>query len=134
MKRIRCTLLLLRFPPDFAGGGLQASRLMQQLAAHGVDMCVLTKRPESGEGARDERAFGGRVIRFRAPGSLWCRDVLLSLRAAWWLLIHSGWDLLHVSGFSYFGVLPLLVAKLKIAKLPAGVEVRRGAWALRRAS
>lgn len=86
---------------------------MQQLADHGVAMCALTKRPESGEGARDERAFGGRVIRFRVFGGLWVRDIVLSIRAGWWLLVHSGWDVLHVSGFSYFGVLPVLVAKCK---------------------
>ena len=49
MKRIRSVLLLFRFPPDFAGGSLQASRLMQRLTAdQGVEMSVLTQRPESG--------------------------------------------------------------------------------------
>jgi glycosyltransferase involved in cell wall biosynthesis len=51
------------------------------------------------------------VIRFRVFGGLWGRDILLSLRAGFWLLRHRDWDLLHVSGFSYFGVLPVLVAK-----------------------
>lgn len=113
MKPIRSVLLLFRFPPDFAGGGLQASRLMEQLGLRGVEMRALTKLPETGIGARRERAYGGEVIRFRVFGSLWARNVLLSIRAGWWLLAHSDWDLLHVSGFSYFGVLPLLVAKLK---------------------
>jgi len=110
---IRSVLLLFRFPPDFAGGGLQASRLMEQLARRGVALRVLTKVPETGHGARRERAWGGDVIRFRVFGSLWIRDIVLGVRAGWWLLVHSGWDLLHVSGFSYFGVLPVLVAKLK---------------------
>jgi glycosyltransferase involved in cell wall biosynthesis len=86
---------------------------MEQLAACDVEMCALTQLPESGEGARHEQAFGGRVIRFRVFGGLWLRDIVLSIRAGWWLLVHSQWDLLHLSGFSYFGVLPVLVAKLK---------------------
>ena len=114
MKRIRSVLLLFRFPPDFAGGSLQASRLMQRLTTdQGVEMFVLTQRPESGEGLRREQAFGGHVRRFRVFGGLWSRDLLLSLRAGWWLAVHSKWDILHLSGFSYFGVLPVLVAKLK---------------------
>jgi glycosyltransferase involved in cell wall biosynthesis len=113
VKKLRSILLLFAFPPDFAGGGLQASRLMDQLGTLDVDMRVLTARPESGAGARRERAFGGEVIRFRVFGGAWGRDLMLSLRAGWWLLVHSGWDLLHISGFSYFGVLPVLVAKLK---------------------
>lgn len=113
MKKIRSILLLSAFPPDFAGGGLQASRLMQQLGSLDVDMRVLTARPESGAVARRERAFGGEVIRFRVFGGPWGRDLMLSVRAGWWLLVHSGWDLLHISNFSYFGVLPVLVAKLK---------------------
>jgi len=114
VKRIRSVLLLFRFPPDFAGGSLQASRLMQRLTAdQGVEMSVLTQRPESGEGLRREQAFGGKVRRFRVFGGLWSRDLLLSIRAGWWLLVRSNWDILHVSGFSYFGVLPVLVAKLK---------------------
>lgn len=106
-------LLLFRFPPDFAGGGLQASRLMEQLAARGVEMRALTMISELAPGPARERAFGGEVIRFRVFGGLWGRDILLSLRAGWWLLTHSDWDLLHCSGFSYFGVIPLWVAKLK---------------------
>ena len=113
MRRIRSILLLPRFPPDFAGGGLQASRLMEHLASQQVEMHALTNRPESGEGALHERAFGGEVTRFRVLGGRSSRDVLLSLRAGWWLLVHSEWDVLHVSGFSYFGVLPVWIAKLK---------------------
>ncbi|MFP6606279.1 MAG: glycosyltransferase family 4 protein [Myxococcota bacterium] len=113
VRRIRSILLLFRFPPDYAGGSLQASRLMEQLADHDVDVCALTQLPESGKGARREQAFGGRVRRFRVFGGLWLRDVVLSIRAGWWLVAHSEWDILHLSGFSYFGVLPVLVAKLK---------------------
>lgn len=86
---------------------------MEQLADHDVEVCALTQLPESGKGARREQAFGGRVIRFRVFGGLWLRDIVLSIRAGWWLVAHSEWDILHLSGFSYFGVLPVLVAKLK---------------------
>ena len=112
-RRLRAVLLLFRFPPDYAGGGLQASRLMEQLGRRDVEMRVLTMRSEGAGGALRERAFGGEVRRFAVFGSRRTRDLLLSLRAGWWLLTHSGWDLLHCSGFSYFGVLPLWVAKLK---------------------
>lgn len=113
MERIRSVLLLFRFPPDYAGGGLQASRLMEQLSRLGVDVQALTMVSEEARGPTREQAFGGRVIRFRVFGGIWARSVLLSLRAGWWLLVRSDWDLLHCSGFSYFGVLPLWVAKLK---------------------
>lgn len=113
MRSIRSILLLFRFPPDFAGGGLQAARLMEQLGRQDVDMCALTMRSEGGQGARCERAYGGEVIRFRVFGGAWGRDIMLSFRAGWWLLLRSDWDVLHVSGFSYFAVLPVLVAKLK---------------------
>jgi glycosyltransferase involved in cell wall biosynthesis len=113
LKTIRSVLLLFRFPPDFAGGGLQAARLMEQLAAQDVDMRVLTMRSERGRGPSRERAYGGDVTRFRVFGGRGGRDIMLSFRAAWWLLVHRDWDVLHISGFSYFGVLPLLVAKLK---------------------
>ena len=113
MKRIRSILLLFRFPPDFAGGSLQASRLMEQLACRGVEMRVLTTTPANGKAARRERAFGGEVIRFPVFGRLFTRDIGLSLRAGWWLLVHSNWDILHISGFSYFGVLPVWIARLK---------------------
>lgn len=113
MTPIRSVLLLFRFPPDFAGGSLQASRLMERLAGRGVEMCALTKLPDVGTVPRDERAFGGRVVRFPVLGGLWARDILLSLQAGWWLLRNDDWDLLHISGYSYFGVLPLLVAKWK---------------------
>ena len=86
---------------------------MERLADYDVEMCALTQLPESGEGARREQAFRGRVLRFRVFGGLWLRDIVLSIRAGWWLLVHSKWDILHLSGFSYFGVLPILVAKLK---------------------
>jgi len=109
VKPIRSVLLLSAFPPDFAGGGLQASRLMERLAGQGVEMCALTRMPDGIEAAREEPAFGGRVIRFPVFGGPRVRDVWLSLRAGWWLLRHD-WDVLHVSGFSYFGVLPVLVA------------------------
>ena len=85
-------------------------RLTQDQA---VEMSVLTQRPESGEGLAREQAFGGHVRRFRVFGGLWSRDLLLSIRAGLWLAVHSNWDILHVSGFSYFGVLPVLVAKLR---------------------
>lgn len=113
MQRIRSVLLLARFPPDYAGGALQASRLMEKLSEQGVEMQVLSTLPEDGRGARRERAFGGAVRRFRVFGGVSAREMMLSLRAGWWLLTHSGWDLLHCSGFSYHAVLPLLVAKLK---------------------
>ena len=86
---------------------------MERLADYDVEMCALTQLPENGKGARREQAFGGRVMRFRVFGGLWLRDIVLSIRAGWWLLVHSGWEILHISGFSYFGVLPVLVAKLK---------------------
>ena len=105
-------LLLFRFPPDFAGGGLQASRLMEQLSRRDVEMRVLTMRTQAG-GALRERAYGGEVRRFRVFGGPWTRDILLSIRAGWWLLTRGDWDILHISGFSYFGVLGVWVAKLK---------------------
>ena len=111
MRPLRSVLLLFRFPPDFAGGGLQASRLMEQLGRHGVEMQALSQIAEDGRGAPQENAYGGRVRRFRVFGGIWSRDILLSLRAAWWLITHRDWDLLHCSGFSYFGVLPVWVAK-----------------------
>ena len=119
MKRVRSILLSFRFPPDFAGGGLQASRLMEKLGDLGVEVTALTKMPECGVAARDERDFGGRVVRFGTIGSLWLRDILLSLRAAWWLFAHPDWDLLHVSGFSYFAVLPVWLAKLRAVAVTA---------------
>jgi glycosyltransferase involved in cell wall biosynthesis len=86
---------------------------MEKLAARDVEMRALTLRPESGLAAAREQIFGGEVRRFRAFEGLRVRDIMLSLRAGWWLLVRSDWDLLHCSGFSYFAVLPLLVAKLK---------------------
>ncbi len=113
MRALRSVLLLFRFPPDFAGGGLQASRLMERLGAQGVEMRALTMAPDSVPAATRERAFGGEVRRFRVFGGPWTQDILLSLKAGLWLLLRSDWDLLHCSGFSYFGVLPVLVAKWK---------------------
>ena len=108
---LRSRLLLFRFPPEFAGGGIQASRLMEQLAARDVEMVALTAMPPDATAPTDELAFGGRVIRFRMPPSDILRDAALSLRAAFWLIAHPRWDVLHISGFSYFAVLPMLVAK-----------------------
>lgn len=115
MKPIRCVLLMLRFPPEFAGGGLQASRLMAELASRGVEPTVLTALPERAGGAeasRREKAYGGDVVRFALPGRGLVRDLVLGVRAALWLVAHPRWDLLHVSGWSWFGLPPLLIARL----------------------
>jgi len=115
VKPIRPVLLLLRFPPEFAGGGLQASRLMAALASRGVEPTVLTAVPEGTAGAaapRRERVHGCDVVRFSLPGRRLVRDLALGIRAAAWLVAHPCWDLLHVSGWSWFGLPPLLVARL----------------------
>jgi len=111
-SEVRSVLLLLRFPPEFAGGGIQASRLMEQLGARGVEMTALSAVPEDADAPRRENAFGGRVVRFAVPGSGLVRDVALSFCAGFWLLVHPRWDLLHVSSFSWFALLPMVVAKL----------------------
>lgn len=105
-------LLSLRFPPEYAGGGLQASRLMENLTGRGVEMTALSLVPEGASAPRRESAFGGRVIRFAVSGPGLVRDIGLSLRAGWWLLAHPRWDLLHVSSFSWFALVPMLVAKV----------------------
>jgi len=109
-RPLRSIMLMYLFPPHFAGGSLQGSRLMEQLARRGVDVRVLTSMPDGMAAPVREHAFGGRVWRFRLPRR--GRTHWLGLRAALWLLIHRDWDVLHVHGYSYFAVLPILVAKL----------------------
>jgi len=116
-ETVRSVLLLLRFPPEFAGGGIQASRLMEQLSERGVRVTALSAVPEDTPAPHREQAFGGEVVRFSLPGSGLVRDMALGVRAAWWLLLHPRWDLLHISSFSWFALLPMLVAKLRRRKI-----------------
>jgi glycosyltransferase involved in cell wall biosynthesis len=105
-------MLLLKFPPHFAGGGLQASRLMEALSLENVRVTTLTSALPNHGTPRVEDAYGGKVRRFRTWGSVGLSNHLLGLQSALWLMRHPRWDILHIHGYSYFAVLPILVARL----------------------
>ncbi|MGH0033768.1 MAG: glycosyltransferase family 4 protein [Myxococcota bacterium] len=107
----RVVMLLLKFPPAFAGGGLQAATLMERLARIGVPVTTLTCVPEEGPAPRVERAHGGVVRRFPMPVPRRFRTHLLGLRAFLWLWMNRDWDILHIHSYSYFAVLPIWLAR-----------------------
>ncbi len=110
-ESLHVVMLLLKFPPHFAGGGLQASRLMERLGRRGVRVTTLTCSPENYEAPGREAAHGGRVRRFPMPVPTRFRNHLLGIRAFLWLLTHPKWDVLHIHNYSYFAVLPIILAR-----------------------
>jgi glycosyltransferase involved in cell wall biosynthesis len=113
---VKVVMLLRQYPPDYSGSGLQAARLANQLAARGLDVVVLTTRPAAPGAAGGEAAAAPSRVslrRFRAPSGRRLRDLALGLQAAAWLAVRSGWEVLHIHGYSHFAVLPTWVARLR---------------------
>ncbi len=106
----RVVMLCAAFPPDFSGAGLQASRLTEALGRAGVTIRVLTTGRAP---ATPPCSSAAEIRRFRAPRWGQAHGIVFGVRAAWWLLTHSRWDVLHVHGFSLFALLPALVARLR---------------------
>jgi glycosyltransferase involved in cell wall biosynthesis len=106
-------MLISLYPPAYSGAGTQAEHLVRALVAQGAEMKVLGSLPRGSDAQRCERSTNLEVRRFPVPGIDEKRRLVFGLRAAWWLLTRSDWDVLHVQGFSYWGVLPIAVARLK---------------------
>jgi glycosyltransferase involved in cell wall biosynthesis len=109
----RVALISHYFLPEYAGGGLQAARMLARLAPRGVCAAVLTSFPGDPADAEPSHVAGGPVVRFRTPRPTQLRDLVLGVRAALWLLRHDDWDLLHCLGYSRAYLLPTLVAQLR---------------------
>ena len=114
---IRVVMLFSRFPPTYGGGGIQGERLARRLVARGVEVQVLCEARSGSRVPLEEVSDGLRIRRFRIPAFDDERNLWLGLRAAWWLARHDRWDLLHVHGFGYFGVLPTVVARWRGKKV-----------------
>lgn len=96
-------------PPFYSGGGLQATRLAEALAAKGCPVKMLTARhPEAPHremrnGVEVHRLVGGTSERLRALD--------FGFHAALWLLRHRDWDLLHTHSFNYWTLPAAAVAR-----------------------
>ncbi len=114
---MRVVMLFSRFPPTYGGGGIQGERLARRLVARGVDVQVLCEARGGSAAPLEEVSDGLRIRRFRIPSFDDKRNLWLGIRAAWWLARQDSWDLLHVHGFGYFGVLPTVVARWRGKKV-----------------
>lgn len=110
---LHIAVLTQHFPPEYTGAGIQLVRLIESLQGRGVAIDVLAPAPPEPQEGSDPRGDRVRVWRFAAPRRRLARELVLGLRAAIWLLVHSRWDVLHLIDFSYFTMLPLLVARLR---------------------
>ncbi len=106
-------MLVPHFRPWYSGAGIQAERLALTLVPQGVRVTMLAAAPEGGRAPAHEERGAYSVRRFRTPAGDLGRKLVLGLRSAFWLLTHSGWDLLHIHGFSYYAILPVLVARVR---------------------
>jgi glycosyltransferase involved in cell wall biosynthesis len=129
---VRVLMVIPQYPPPVIGGmERQAHELSKALPGFGVLVRVLSGR-FSPEQPRVGSVEGVEVHRVPFPASKWVRFPLsgLGLVAALWRLRHD-FDVMHVHALSWFGALPVMVAKLLrkpvLAKLPTGIE-----WAFRR--
>ena len=109
---LRVAMLAPMYPPAFGGGGVQASRLVASLVHRGVEVRVLCYREGPGT-PKFERSTRLEVWRFGVPRIDQKRKLVMGLRFAWWLLTHRDWDLLHMHGISSWGILPILVGRLR---------------------
>jgi glycosyltransferase involved in cell wall biosynthesis len=110
---MRIAMLLDYYRPAYTGAGYQAERLIRELIGLGIDVEVLAPLPQDSDAPRRERSGRLSILRFPIPRSDDDRKFVLGLRAAWWLLTRSGWDVLHLHGFNYWAILPSLVARLR---------------------
>ena len=106
-------MLVPHFRPWYSGAGIQAERLALTLIPSGVSVIVLAAAPAGGRAPAVEERGAYSVRRFRTPSGDLARKLVLGLRSAFWLLTHSAWDVLHIHGFSYFAILPVMVARLR---------------------
>jgi glycosyltransferase involved in cell wall biosynthesis len=112
-QALRVVTLVRLSPPIYSGGGLQSTRLAAAIARKGVHVRVLTALPPDGSAPAREVRDGLEI--HRVPGSIdyGGRAIDFGVRAAWWLMRHRDWDLLHTHGFSYWTVPPTLLARLR---------------------
>ena len=85
----RVAMLFLFLPPEFAGGGLQGLRLMEQVASRGLEVTALTGLARGVAAPREEPGHGGRLRRFAVPTGARGRYLALSIQAAWLAKIRS---------------------------------------------
>jgi glycosyltransferase involved in cell wall biosynthesis len=112
-RRPRVVVLCGTYPPAPGGGGVQAEYQVRALAALGVESIVLCRRAGIRDAPRRERSARVRILRFSEPRFDRRHRLLFGLKAAWWLLIHSGWDILHIHGFVLPALAPVWVARLR---------------------
>lgn len=111
-KPLRVVTLTRLSPPIYSGAGLQSIRLAGAISRRGVHMRVLTAMPPSGAPAK-EVIDGLEIHRVKGSIDYDGRSIDFGLRAAWWLLRRSDWDVLHTHGFSYWTVPPATLAHLR---------------------
>ena len=122
----RVIMLVPRYPPEWGGAGEQAELLARALTRLGVEVRVLTRGTTRSDPPGYEREARVEVLRFGSPRADRL-SLLLGLRAAVWLLLHSDWELLHVHGLYYYGVLPALAARLRRRRVLAKTTLAEAA-------
>ncbi len=110
---MRIAMLLSHYRPEYTGAGYQADRLIRGLIGLGIEVEVLAPLPQDSDAPRRETSDRLSILRFQIPRFDNDRKFVLGLRAAWWLLTHSGWDVLHLHDLDYWAILPSLVAHLR---------------------
>jgi glycosyltransferase involved in cell wall biosynthesis len=110
---MRIAMVLNYYRPAYTGAGYQAERLIRELTGLGIDVDLLAPLPQGSDAPRRETSGRLSIRRFAIPRLDDDRKFVLGLRAGWWLLTHSGWNVLHLHGFDYWAILPSLVARLR---------------------
>jgi glycosyltransferase involved in cell wall biosynthesis len=109
----RVVTLVRLSAPIYSGGGIQSTRLAAAIARRGLPVRVLTAMPPSADAPAVEMRDGLEIHRLRGSTGYEDRALDFGLHAAWWLLRHGDWDLLHTHGFSYWTVPPLWMARAR---------------------